>query len=59
MIYTTKIELNSKDDFFIIIPDNLMIDLDWHISDGISIEVQENTIVLINTSMKERKNGTL
>ena len=58
-IYKSKVELNSEDDFVMIIPDELMLDLKWHIGDELVFEINENTVYLTNKTLKERENGNV
>ena len=58
-IYKSKVELNSEDDFVMIIPDELMLDLKWHIGDELVFEINKNTVYLTNKTLKERENGNV
>ena len=58
-IYKSKVELNSEDDFVMIIPDELMLDLKWHIGDELVFEINKNIVYLTNKTLKERENGNV
>ena len=58
-IYKSKVELNSDDEFVMILPDELMLDLKWHIGDELVFEINKNTVYLTNKTLKERENGNV
>ena len=58
-IYKSKVELNSEDDFVMILPDELMLDLKWHIGDELVFEINKNIVYLTNKTLKERENGNV
>ena len=58
-IYKSKVELNSEDDFVMTLPDELMLDIKWHIGDELVFEINENIVYLTNKTLKERENGNV
>ena len=58
-IYKSKVELNSEDEFVMILPDELMLDLKWHIGDELVFEINKNIVYLTNKTLKERENGNV
>ena len=58
-VYKSKVELNSEDEFVMILPDELMLDLKWHIGDELVFEINKNIVYLTNKTLKERENGNV
>lgn len=46
MKYTSKIEVDENGEYFMVIPDELMQELDWKIDDNIKWVIEGDSVIL-------------